>query len=186
MPKVGKSAEAYDMHSHTFAVIPPQKTKEFAMPNACATSCHRGIENGPSPIFNTGADASLTDWTETADIALADKLMETYGPNGSWWNHTVSVERIENVIPQEFTLSQNYPNPFNPSTTIDFSITKQSPVNITVYDAVGQIVEVLVNDFVPAGSYKITWNASKFASGVYLYRMDTGDFVKTQKMILLK
>ncbi|MDA3862083.1 MAG: T9SS type A sorting domain-containing protein [Melioribacteraceae bacterium] len=186
MPKVGKSAVAYDMHSHTFEVIPPQKTTTFAMPNACATSCHRGIENGPSPIFNTGADASLTDWTEGADIALADKLMESYGPEGSWWNHTVSVERVENVIPQEFTLSQNYPNPFNPSTTIDFAITSQSAVNITVYNAVGQAVEVLVNDVVPVGAYKVTWNASAMASGIYFYRMASGDFVETQKMILLK
>ena len=186
MPKVGKSAVAYDMHSHTFEVIPPQKTNEFAMPNACASSCHRGIENGANPIFNTGADESLTDWTEAADVALADKLMETYGPEGSWWAHTVSVERVANIVPNEFTLSQNYPNPFNPSTTIDFAITEQGPVNITIYDAVGQAVEELVNDFVPAGAYKIHWNASRFASGVYFYRMEAGQFVQTQKMILLK
>ena len=186
MPKVGKSAIAYDMHSHTFEVIPPQKTNEFAMPNACAASCHRGIENGATPIFGTGADASLTDWTEAADVALADKLMETYGPDGSWWNHTVSVERVDNIVPNEFTLGQNYPNPFNPTTTIDFAITEQGPVNITIYDAVGQAVEELVNDFVPAGAYKIHWNASRFASGVYFYRMEAGQFVQTQKMILLK
>jgi hypothetical protein len=112
--------------------------------------------------------------------------MESYGPEGSWWNHTVSVERVENVIPQEFTLSQNYPNPFNPSTTIDFAITSQSAVNITVYNAVGQAVEVLVNDVVPVGAYKVTWNASAMASGIYFYRMASGDFVETQKMILLK
>ena len=186
MPKVGSSAIAYDMHSHTFEVIPPQKTNEFAMPSACAASCHRGIENGATPIFGTGADVSLTDWTEAADVALADKLMETYGPDGSWWNHTVSVERVDNVVPKEFTLGQNYPNPFNPSTTIDFAITEQGPVNITIYDAVGQAVEELVNDFVPAGAYKIHWNASRFASGVYFYRMEAGQFVQTQKMILLK
>ena len=185
-PKVAKSAVAYDMHSHTFEVIPPQKTNEFAMPNACASSCHRGIENGPTPIFSTGADLSLTDWTEPADIALADKLMETFGPDGSWWKHTVSVERVENTIPQEFTLSQNYPNPFNPTTTIDFAITEQIAVNITIYDAVGQAVEVLVNDYVPAGAYKIHWDASRFASGVYFYRMEAGQYVQTQKMILLK
>ena len=67
-----------------------------------------------------------------------------------------------------------------------FAITEQGPVNITIYDAVGQAVEVLVNDFVPAGAYKIHWNASSFASGVYFYRMEAGQFVQTQKMILLK
>ncbi len=185
-PKIIKSALPYDIHSHTFEAIPPQKTNEFAMPNSCSVSCHRGIENGANPMFNTGVDASLTDWTEASDIALANKLMEYYGPNGSWWNHTVSVERISNNIPAKFILGQNYPNPFNPTTSIDFSITQQSDVNITVYDAVGQAVEVLVNNNVPAGTYKITWDASRFASGVYFYRMDAGEFVKTQKMILLK
>ncbi len=184
--KIGKSAVAYDMHSHTFEVIPPQKTKEFVMPNACATSCHRDIENGPNPIFNTGADESLTDWAEAADIALADKLIEYYGPDGSWWKHTVSVEKVENTIPTDFSLGQNYPNPFNPTTTIDFAVTKQSKVNITIYDAVGQAVEVLVNDFIPAGTYKISWDATRFSSGVYFYRMEAEQFVKTNKMILLK
>jgi hypothetical protein len=112
--------------------------------------------------------------------------MKTYGPDGTWWKHTVSVEKVNNVIPDEFTLSQNYPNPFNPTTTIDFAITQESPVNITIYDAVGQAVEVLVNDVVPAGTYKLNWDASRFASGVYFYRMDAGSFVKTQKMVLLK
>jgi len=187
MPKVGKSAVAYDMHSHTFEVIPPQKTKEFEMPNSCAASCHRSIENGASPLFNTGADASLTDWTEAADIALADKLMEYYGPTGSWWEHTVvSVEKVKNYVPSEFMLSQNYPNPFNPTTNIDFAVTKQTEVNITIYNAIGQIVQVLVNDFVPTGSYKISWDASKQTSGVYFCRMTTDSFTKTQKMILLK
>ena len=98
-----------------------------------------------------------------------------------------SIELVfDNVIPNEFTLGQNYPNPFNPSTTIDFAITEQGPVNITIYDAVGQAVEELVNDFVPAGAYKIHWDASRLASGVYFYRMEAGNFVQTQKMILLK
>ncbi|MCF6270555.1 MAG: T9SS type A sorting domain-containing protein [Melioribacteraceae bacterium] len=185
-PKTIKSALPYDIHSHTFEAIPPQKTNEFAMPNSCSVSCHRSIENSATPMFNTGVDASLTDWSEASDVALATKLMEYYGPDGSWWNHTVSVERISNNIPSEFVLGQNYPNPFNPTTSIDFSITQQSDVNITVYNAVGQAVEVLVNDNVPAGTYKINWNASRFASGVYFYRMDAGEFVKTQKMILLK
>jgi len=85
-PKVIKSAVHYDIHSHTFEAIPPYKTLDYAMPNACAASCHRGIENGPEPIFNTGTDLALTDWSETSDIALAEALMGYYGPGGSWWN----------------------------------------------------------------------------------------------------
>ncbi len=185
-PKVAKSAVAYDIHAHTFEPIPPQKTKEFAMPNSCAVSCHRDIENGSDPIFNTGVDASLTDWTEASDIALADKLMEYYGPSGSWWAHVVSVEKIDVEIPANFELSQNYPNPFNPTTTINFAIANESNVKIKVYDAVGQQVAVLVNNFVPAGNYQLSWDASSFTSGIYFYSMQADNFVQTKKMILLK
>jgi len=185
-PKVAKSAIAYDIHSHTFEPIPPQKTKEFAMPSSCAASCHRDIENGADPVFNTGVDASLTDWTEASDIALADKLMEYYGPNGSWWQHVVSVEKIDAEIPANFELSQNYPNPFNPTTTINFAIASESNVKIKVFDAVGQQVAVLVNDFVPAGMYQISWDASKLTSGIYFYSMQADNYLQTKKMILLK
>ena len=185
-PKVAKSAVAYDIHAHTFEPIPPQKTKEFAMPNSCAVSCHRGIENGASPIFNTGVDAVLTDWTEASDIALADKLMEYYGPSGSWWDHVVSVEKVDVEIPANFELSQNYPNPFNPTTTINFAIANESNVKIKVFDALGQQVAVLVNNFVPAGNYQLSWDASSFTSGIYFYSMQADNFVQTKKMILLK
>lgn len=185
-PKVAKSAVAYDIHAHTFEPIPPQKTNEYAMPNSCAVSCHRDIENGADPIFNTGVDATLTDWTEASDIALADKLMEYYGPNGSWWQHVVSVERVEVEMPANFELSQNYPNPFNPTTTINFAIPSESDVKIKVFDAVGQQVAVLVNDIVPAGTYKISWDASRLTSGIYFYSMQSGNFVQSKKMILLK
>ncbi|NQU67543.1 MAG: hypothetical protein HQ510_06340, partial [Candidatus Marinimicrobia bacterium] len=85
-PKTIKSAINYDIHSHTFEPIPPYKTLDYDMPNACAASCHRGIENSETPIFNTGADISLSDWSETEDHALATMLMQYYGPGGQWWN----------------------------------------------------------------------------------------------------
>jgi len=85
-PKTIKSAIHYDIHSHTFEAIPPYKTLDYAMPNACAASCHRGIENSETPLFNTGVDGSLSDWSEASDVALAETLMGYYGPGGSWWN----------------------------------------------------------------------------------------------------
>ncbi len=186
MPKLAKSAIAYDIHSHTFEPTPPQKTKEFAMPSSCAVSCHRDIENSADPVFNTGVDSDLTDWTEASDIALAEKLMEYYGPNGSWWQHVVSVEKTDIEIPDVFELSQNYPNPFNPTTTINFSVAKESDVTVAIYDITGQQVAILVNDYVPAGKYQISWDASKLTSGVYFYTMIAENFVQTKKMILLK
>ncbi|GBD89133.1 doubled CXXCH motif [bacterium BMS3Abin03] len=185
-PKVAKSAINYDIHSHTFEAIAPEKTKIFQMPSSCAVSCHRDIENGADPIFNIGVDADLGDWTETTDIALADSLMNYYGPGGIWWDHIVKVERENSGIPETYALSQNFPNPFNPATQINFSIPEASTVKIVVYDIVGREVEVLVNDYLDAGNYSTSWNAANYASGIYLYRMETNGFAQVKKMILMK
>jgi len=86
----------------------------------------------------------------------------------------------------EYKLDQNYPNPFNPTTTIDYSIPKSCHVTIKVYDVLGREVNTLLNTERPAGSYNIKFNISQLASGIYLYRMQAGDFVQTQKLILMK
>ena len=183
-PKSATSAVNYDIHSHTFKPIPPQKTILFEMPNACAVSCHM---MGGYPNF--GIDFSgdnLGDWTEATDIALADTLMYWYGPGGIWWDHVVSVERENSQIPETYALSQNYPNPFNPATQINFSVPQASVVHITIYDIVGREVEVLVNEYLDAGNYTTNWNAANYSSGVYFYRMETGSFAQVKKMILMK
>ncbi len=185
-PKSVKSAINYDIHSHTFEVIQPEKTIAFSMPNACAVSCHRDVENGGMPLFNTGVDVNLGDWSEQTDIDLADTLMHWYGPGGIWWDHTVSVEIDNPYIPDNFSLSQNYPNPFNPSTKITFSVPVESYVSIIVYDIVGREVETLVNTNMPSGNYSLTWNPKGLTSGVYFYRMESQNYVETKKMILLK
>jgi tartrate-resistant acid phosphatase type 5 len=86
----------------------------------------------------------------------------------------------------EFNLAQNYPNPFNPSTKISW----QSPVagsqSLKVYDVLGNEVASLVNEYKPAGSYEVEFNASHLSSGIYFYTLRSGDFVQTRKMILLK
>ncbi len=185
-PKSVKSAINYDIHSHTFEVLQPEKTTSFAMPNACAVSCHRDIENGGSPLFNTGVDANLGDWSEQTDIDLADTLMHWYGPAGIWWTHVVSVEMSDLNIPENYLLSQNYPNPFNPSTQIEFSVPVESNVSIVVYDLVGREVATLVNEKMLSGNYSLTWNAAGLPSGVYFYRMQSQNYVEVKKMIMLK
>jgi len=185
-PKSIKSAIPYDIHSHTFEVLQPEKTTTFEMPNACAVSCHRGIENGGSPLFNTGVDLDLGDWSEQTDIDLADTLMHWFGPAGVWWTHVVSVEMSDPSIPENYLLSQNYPNPFNPSTQIEFSVPVESIVNIVVYDIVGREVATLVNENMPAGNYSLTWNAAGLTSGVYFYRMESQNYLEVKKMIMMK
>ena len=94
--------------------------------------------------------------------------------------------------PKEFKLEQNFPNPFNPTTTIQYQIpviaseTKQSAVKLIVYDILGSEVATLVNDEQEAGYYEVSWNASNFASGAYIYRLQTGSFVSVKKMMLLR
>jgi photosystem II stability/assembly factor-like uncharacterized protein len=92
----------------------------------------------------------------------------------------------ENTTPTVYSLSQNYPNPFNPETTIKFTLPQRSKVKLEIFDALGRVVSTLVNSDLDAGSYRYNWNASKFASGVYFYRLNANDFSSSKKLILMK
>ena len=100
----------------------------------------------------------------------------------------VSVQNPDQVT--KFDLSQNYPNPFNPSTKINYSLAKAGNVKIVLYDASGKEIKTLVDEYKNSGNYLIDFNASTtaggLASGTYLYRITTNDFVQTRKMVLVK
>ncbi len=85
-----------------------------------------------------------------------------------------------------FKLNQNYPNPFNPITSISYSIPKISNVKIIIVDVLGREIHTLVNEEQQAGHHEVTFNASRFSSGVYFYRLQAGNFVEIRKMILMK
>jgi len=89
-------------------------------------------------------------------------------------------------LPTEFTLEQNYPNPFNPTTDIQFSLPQAGYIKLEVYNVVGQSVTVLAEGEFSTGTHTVTWDASRCASGVYLYRLSTESNVLTKKMVLLK
>ena len=94
-------------------------------------------------------------------------------------------------IPDEFALHENYPNPFNPTTQIRFDLPEMSNVNLTIYNMLGQRVKAFNMESAPAGYHALTWNAtndlgSPVSAGVYLYQLQTKEFVKTKKMVLLK
>jgi hypothetical protein len=89
-------------------------------------------------------------------------------------------------VPTVFSLEQNYPNPFNPSTTVEFSIPQSSQVLLSLYTITGELVENLMSEFMPAGNHKINFNASGLPSGVYLYKINAGEFSSAKKMILMK
>ncbi len=89
-------------------------------------------------------------------------------------------------IPSQFFLEQNYPNPFNPTTTVRFGTTEAATVELSVYNTQGQRVVQLFNEQLPAGTFEFSWNASGFASGVYLLRLQAGSLVEIKKSLLLK
>ena len=96
------------------------------------------------------------------------------------------VTKAEAEMPGEFSLYQNYPNPFNQATVIDFTIAQKDMVTLKVFNSLGEEVATLVNDVMPPGRYSIPWKASSLASGIYVYRLDSGTFTEMRKMTLIK
>jgi hypothetical protein len=97
---------------------------------------------------------------------------------------TVSIEEPD--VPQEFTLQQNYPNPFNPTTSIQFGLPTTATVKLSVYNVLGQLVDVLINERRQAGFHTVNFDAVDLSSGVYLFRIEAGSFVDSKKMVLMK
>ena len=89
-------------------------------------------------------------------------------------------------IPDTFALEQNYPNPFNPETTIKYALPQNLDVTIAVYNSLGQRISILVDELIPAGYHEVHFDGSKFASGIYFYRIKAGNFSDIKKMLLLK
>ena len=90
------------------------------------------------------------------------------------------------AVPKDYALYQNYPNPFNPSTVVQYDLPKVSNVSLKVYDVLGREVATLVNAKQAAGSYQVTFNMDRYASGIYFVRLVAGKYVHTEKMMLLK
>ncbi|HEY6952999.1 MAG TPA: CHRD domain-containing protein, partial [Bacteroidota bacterium] len=109
------------------------------------------------------------------------------GTLGASLGTATSVRQVSQNVPSQFSLEQNYPNPFNPSTSIGFSLTHPARVTLKVFNVLGQEVATLMDGQQNSGSYKVTFDARMFASGVYLYRLTTSDGGNvTKKMVLLK
>lgn len=110
---------------------------------------------------------------------------ESMGMVGSFVASSSLITQTETTV-SSFELKQNYPNPFNPTTTINFSIPKSENVKISVFNVLGKEVEVLNDGKLDQGSYKILFDASKYSSGVYFYKIAAGEFTEIKKMLLVK
>ena len=97
-----------------------------------------------------------------------------------------AIRPFDGKVPVSYALSQNYPNPFNPSTEIEFSIKKAGDVSLKVYDLLGREVRTLVDEDMAAGTYKVRFDGTNLASGVYIYRIVAGEFSAIKKMVLVK
>ncbi len=113
-----------------------------------------------------------------------------YGPTNVYFNAenlpAVGVKPIGTSIPDKYELSQNYPNPFNPVTNIEFKLMNSGFVSLKIYDLLGREVQNLINEYMNAGAYSISFDASNLNSGIYIYRLNVNGFSDTKKMILVK
>lgn len=139
-----------------------------------------------------GRQATPTTETLYGINALSPTNYFAVGANGTFLETkdgggtVAAVEHGTSETPGTFRLEQNYPDPFNPTTIIDYQLAVNSAVTLTVYDGLGRIVKTLVNEHQDAGSYSITFDGSNLPSGVYFYRLQTGTYGDTKKLLLLK
>jgi hypothetical protein len=159
---------------------------------------------GQSAFGNGGSSISGSEYGITGTLGQSVTGITTGLSNneysGFWYQENsipTGVEKnLQNDLSKEYNLAQNYPNPFNPSTIITYSVPKTCLVTLKVYNILGKEVATLVNGQKTAGNYSVQFsakggsapggNAGNLASGIYFYRMQSGNFVQTKKLILLK
>jgi hypothetical protein len=144
--------------------------------------CTFGTDQLNPGIVSNGNAGAIVVWQDYRSGNNFDIYMNGFNTSGIY--SAIGNSGTTNSV--EFTLSQNFPNPFNPVTVINYQLPKNSNVKLSVYDALGQEVNILVNETQVAGNHQIEWNASAYPSGVYFYRLEAGSFVSNKKMILIK
>jgi hypothetical protein len=130
------------------------------------------VGNGKTYFLRNGSTWHYYDAGDTPGAQVANK------PTG--------VVMRSNELPRALTLYPNFPNPFNPSTTISYALPNALHVTLKIYNLLGQEVRTLVNETKAAGMYSVTFKASHLASGVYLCRLQAGNSVRTNKLLLMK
>lgn len=135
--------------------------------------------NGAGAGSYTSPDSSGTDSAVT--INILNPLIET-----ARWATTIGINQIGTIIPDKYNLYQNYPNPFNPTTNITFDLIKNNNVKVIIYNMLGKEVEILLNEFLQPGRYKLDFNGNNLSSGIYYYKIVTDDFSDVKKMLLVK
>ena len=140
---------------------------------------------------NASSVAVSSDGSLVKDVYVGGGFTTAGGKLSNCFAHwsnpsSTSVDIFAEDLPRETVLEQNYPNPFNPMTKIQFSIVTRQLTTVKVFDVLGREAATLVNEVKEPGTYTAQWEAKGIASGVYLYRLQSGEFVQTKKMLLIK
>lgn len=154
------------------------------------------IDKGNSDsIYNDPEDPNNPGYAMFPSLATVRNDMGAYGgPNAATWNIVTAVEskpeKLEN-LPNSLELFQNYPNPFNPTTTIKYQLPQSTEVSLKIYNLLGQLIKILIDEKQMAGNYSVIWdgendNGQLVASGIYIYMIHTKNFVKVKKMVLIR
>ena len=153
--------------------------------NQITVSAQQVQFNGKTYYFNRWEGLGNGSYTGTNQIA--EITMYGFISQKAFYDTVdVGISNYNSSIPDKFALYQNYPNPFNPSTLIKFDIASSSAASLIVYDLLGQEIESLVDQVLAPGTYQYSFNASKYPSGIYYYRIKTDEFTEVRKMIYLK
>jgi hypothetical protein len=163
--------------------IAQMTTSSFDFGDIAAGTADTSLTYGFIYALGYGPDSTVSD-------PVKFKIF-IYSSNILYWATEIDYvtgleENSSIVLPLSYSLSQNYPNPFNPSTKIKFTLPKAETVKLQVYNPLGQMVGNMVEDKLQAGSHEFEFNAGHLPSGVYFYRLQTGDYLDVKKMILLK
>jgi hypothetical protein len=161
------------------------------------TSFPAGVKSRCLAMNSSGTNAYVGGQMTSSSIFGPSTLTIVSGSGDGWiaqmgMNVLTEVREIVDApLPHSFALAQNYPNPFNPATTIEFKIARTEKVNLEVFNILGEHVRNLVDQELPAGNYSATWDGrdghnQPVSSGIYFYRLHSGDYVETHKMTLLK
>lgn len=187
------TAESTDDSLRISAFINPEGNKLTLVILNISNTVSRNADFDLRDFKVNGARAFRTTETEKgAEMnILYDSSLVLEFPPRSITTLSLSGDQVTSVAdnilsPTEFTLLQNYPNPFNPSTTISYTIPKTCLVSIKIYNMLGKEISTLVNEEKPAGNYVVQFDGSKVASGIYFYRMQSGNFTEVKKLVLIK
>jgi len=174
-PNTGETLDTFDVAKWNF-----EQSGQYDNPDT------NGTASGYTSVFNVDYDDQFNLYSNSYYGWAVDKWK--YSSELPIIEITITdIEKINNTIPERFSLQQNYPNPFNPTTTIEFSINKESNITLSVYSITGELVTTLINNKnYNSGTYKVSFDANPLSSGTYIYSLKDGNKTINKKMTLIK